>query len=788
MSERFQTVFTRLRPHRVAILTNVDDPMWQETCISILEFLSQVWGGYHSLIIPTNGKTIDTVFWKLLSAFDPDAIYFYVRTLRDVKRWAPAEADAKMEAELAKIRAEDHDHIDEDGLREQMLQWPTANFTISPELTKELLDRLSPFHFQDFFNVMPVRMGDAPGVNLTKVADVVPFVQSPDALFVLFDNLTAPRQAPPFLWLRAESGIASDRFQKDLSEAGVTSVPKYMNTETDGTIIGWGIEPWVNLGASAPFSFARLALATVRSLQAHPFAVPNVIVRGDTLKDFCLYYAISRNNGRVLWLPKWFLPAAYEFPANLIAAVRKHERIGRDHHCDYFSLVSMSETTDELRTLEALVRKHMSSLSLNIDDGNDPHYLDRMLKYPAKVYIKKNIDRITTHQIVDDKLPGYFESPVPAIFSEIVANKHRWVGEISFVGHPIPRHPDLGRRVIEGNVYEARAGIDGVAYPCPGALLMGDDIELQMVRFSVSVPSSDSIFQAVFSECGYNSIISDKGAYASESTKKFGGLHQIVAVLRNPQKKSLLMKFMDDSENKQGVRDQGTFLTDDRRRYLDFGPMSVLLGGDDAAVALIDEWIERQILYRGFIFKCARCSNTAWFSVADLAQEFKCRRCGTLQQYKQQHLIDSQEPRWQYKLDEIVFQLLKHDGEVGLLTVDALRRQSPGNFIYSPEHKLRLEADPKQNMEIDICCIMDNQIIIGEAKSNNSLKANGKKPTQVTAKYEDLAKAMNASSIIFSTTEPEWDEPSRKAIDHLKKHNPLLQIYDYRHEQLYPKK
>jgi hypothetical protein len=87
-------------------------------------------------------------------------------------------------------------------------------------------------------------------------------------------------------------------------------------------------------------------------------------------------------------------------------------------------------------------------------------------------------------------------------------------------------------------------------------------------------------------------------------------------------------------------------------------------------------------------------------------------------------------------------------------------------------------------MEIDICCIMDSRIIIGEAKSNNSLKAHGKKPMQVMAKYEALAKAMKASGIIFSTTEPEWDEPSQKAIDHLRKHNPLLRIYNYRSRDL----
>jgi len=784
MSERYQTLFTRLRPHRIAVLTNVDDPMWQESCISIIAFLSQQWGGYHSLIIPTDGKTIDITFWKFLSAFDPDAIYFYKRSFKDLKRWVPAEAESRMDTELKKLRAQGHEELEEAEIREQMLKWPADGFSISQDLTQELLDRLSPFHFQDFYNVMPIHMGDTPRYPLTKVADVVPFVQSPDALFVLNDNLPQDRRAPPSLWLFAETGVVSDQLQRDLNEVGVTSVPKYMNTETDGTIIGWGIEPGAKLGPNTAFSFSRLALATVRSRFAHPFAIPSIIVRGDTVKDFCLYYAITRNNGRALWLPQWFIPTGGEFPGSLISAVRKLENMAQSQHCDYFSLLSMSATTAELSDLTALIRQHMSSLSLNIDDGNDPHYLDRMLQYPSKVYIKGNIDRITAHQIVDDKLPGYFESPMPAIFSEIKASNHRWVGEISFAGHPVPRHPELGRILITGpNMQEARAGIDGLAYQFPGALVTGDDIELQMLRFSISLPSSDNIFRIVLKKCGYECVISDKGAFASESTQKFGSLDKIVAALRDAKTQALLKKFMDDSENKEGVHDQGTYLRDNRR-YLNFAPMSAILGGVEQAISLIDEWIAHGILYRGFIFKCSRCSNTAWFSVESIAQNFTCQRCGTMQQYKHSNWINSNEPKWEYKLDEIVYQFLHHDGNVGLLTIDALRRQSLGNFIYSPELRIRLESDPKINMEIDICCIMDSRIIIGEAKSNNSLKAHGKKPMQVMAKYEALAKAMKASGIIFSTTEPEWDEPSQKAIDHLRKHNPLLRIYNYRSRDL----
>jgi hypothetical protein len=762
--------------------------MWDSTCRSIIEYLTQIWGGYQSLIIPTDGKTIDTVFWKFLSAFDPDFIFYYVRSVHDVQRWAPDQAEQIVEDELKLTKANNPVHVlpNDAELRTQILQRQVGNFAISPDLTEEILHRLSPFHLDEDYRIAPIRLGDRPNYPLTKVADVAPFVPSTDALFVLIDNLPADRVPPPPLWLHAQSGIASEQLQKDLAAVEVTPVPKYMNVETDSTILDWGMIPEVSLGQYAPFGFSRIGLAEVRANAAHPFTLPSIIVRGDTLKDFCFYYAISRTHGRALWLPKWFVPANDEFPSSLVSALRKIEKITNEHQSQYFSMVSLSIPFTELRNLNALIEKYISTFSMAIDDGNDLPYLDRMLKYPNRIYIKGNIDQITTHQIVDEELPGYFESPVPRIFSEIQASKHRWIVEIAFAEHSIARYPTLGRSLVSGpNAYDARASLDGVAYQCPGAFVRGDDIELQMLRVAISVPSTNTILGHVLRDQGYESTLSDKGAYSKETIEKFGGLEKTLSVLRDPGTKSLLDKFLNRTDKKDGVHDQGVFLRDDRR-YLDFAPLAAILGTEQRAVNLIDDWIKRGVLYRGFVFKCARCSNTAWFSVESLTQQFICPRCGAVQHYTRSTWINSNEPVWRYKLDEVVYQFMEHNGEVALLTIGALQGQAVTNFGFSPELRIRRSDNPKINMEVDILCLLDNRMVIGEAKSNNSLKGKGVKPPQVVGKYEKLAKQMSASAIVFSTSETEWDEASRKAIEHCRKHNPLLRIYDYRKEQLAP--
>jgi hypothetical protein len=335
------------------------------------------------------------------------------------------------------------------------------------------------------------------------------------------------------------------------------------------------------------------------------------------------------------------------------------------------------------------------------------------------------------------------------------------------------------------NVYDARTSIDGLAYQCPGALVRGDDMELQMLRVEITLPSSEEIFRIALKRGGYECSVSDKGAYAIETTRRFGGLEQIASLLHNQKTKSLLKKFMDNSENKQGVHDQGALVGG--RRHLDFLPIRDIMENDDEAMDTVDDWIARQIMHRGFIFKCSRCAHTAWYSVASLTQTFTCPRCNTEQQYMRSSWLHSTQPPWYYKLDEIVYQFLAHNGDVPVVTIDALRRQSPNSFMYSPELKIWPHADPGKKMEIDICCVIDNRMIIGEAKSNDSLKVDGLKASKLTGKYEDLAKRMGATGVVFSTTAPDWDQPSKDAIDHMRKHNPLLWIYDFRQRDLNPK-
>src|SRR4051794_18815196 len=104
--QKFQTFSSRVRPIRVAVLTDVADPDWQRSCLAILEFLTQLWGGGGAIIVPTNGQRIDDVFWALLSLHDPDTILIYRKTGEDLHRNQPEKFAEHLAAAVEKSNQE----------------------------------------------------------------------------------------------------------------------------------------------------------------------------------------------------------------------------------------------------------------------------------------------------------------------------------------------------------------------------------------------------------------------------------------------------------------------------------------------------------------------------------------------------------------------------------------------------------------------------------------------------------------------------------------------------------
>lgn len=771
--QRFQSFITRVRPHRVAVLTNVGDVQWQHSCIGILQFFTKLWGGSHCVIIPTDGQKIDEEFWAVLSSHDPDILYKYRTTGADLKDRVPAEFEKLVADEVTKYAGANG--LAEGSVRGQIekaiSEAPLDEWNVTEELRQQLLIRVAPFHFEkqpehgmpnSRLKIYDITRGSNPRHPLTAIADVLRAFEKPKNVAHIDCDVEAEAVPPP-LWLAATIGSGDDHYFLDMNSINIGPQPILMSQQNVTQVIKWGISPRTHLQIPFPMGLTRAALIPVISTASRRFDLPTVVVVGDSIKDFCLYHALYWQQGRALWLPPWFMPKAGEYPDRLMSAILEAEESIQVEHSTRLVLVSYSVPKAELEDLQRVIQAHLFRSTVSVENVTTS-MVAQQVAYPSRVFADGNIGDVTTHLLLNDSLPGWFESPVPRRLHPVSPLSHRWLVDITFMEHLIPRHPVLGSIAVTGsNVSDARAGSGCVSYMCPGFMVIGDHMETNMLRPSIHVPDAEEIFRIVLEECGYQSKTSDKGRYEAETVRRFGGLENAGYALWSKKHRTLLMKFLDKSDSVKDVYDEGVYLKD-RRRYLNFASILKILGSDPLAREIIDEYVEKGIFYRGYIFLCKNCSDAAWHSISEVDQTFTCRRCALKQQYKFASWKHPNEPSWFYKLDEMIYLMLEHNGHVPVLTLNKLRVQSKESFLFRPEIRITPKGSTKMYLEVDLCCIANGRLCIGEAKSNNSLAGKDLTPKQTAERYRDLALKIGASMVIFSTTEPAWNQSSSDAM------------------------
>src|SRR5947209_5131030 len=177
----FKTVFTSVRPARVAVFIDSSDPDWQHSALRIIEFLSTLWGGKHSLIIPTDGTVIAPEFWAILESFDPDYFFYYEKSIADLKLAKPDQYEALLQREVAKWQAQygSEDPTAEDiagrrqSIDEALVKAAVSRFGISPDLREEIHRRLVPFD-RHGSGIGAIRAETSAFWPLTGIAGLVP--------------------------------------------------------------------------------------------------------------------------------------------------------------------------------------------------------------------------------------------------------------------------------------------------------------------------------------------------------------------------------------------------------------------------------------------------------------------------------------------------------------------------------------------------------------------------------------------------------------------------------------
>jgi hypothetical protein len=235
-------------------------------------------------------------------------------------------------------------------------------------------------------------------------------------------------------------------------------------------------------------------------------------------------------------------------------------------------------------------------------------------------------------------------------------------------------------------------------------------------------------------------VLSEKGQFAAGASELLGGFDKLCAGLRDQNMAALVRAYLDGASGAPGLK------LGDRRRYLSLAEIEELVSG---APALVNRLEGQRALIRGLVLKCERCRHADWYSPRDTDPVFRCSRCGLEQRPAQEHWLGDPEPRWRYRLDEVLFQFLRHRGDLPALVVFERFPDAAASDQALTEVEV---IDPGgAKCEIDFVVVDRGQLWIGEAFSDARYEEPGKQEHERLTRLADVAALLNARGVILAT-------------------------------------
>jgi hypothetical protein len=746
-----QQVFSSIRPQRIAFLIPSDETNWMQSCLHILDYCTKVWGGYNSIIVPTDGKSIDPLFWQLLESFEPDHIKLYRRSGRDISLDDPTAFESTLKSHIVsweKQIGEPAQQFQIDAIREDLYKSYPQVFSISGELNSELRNRLAPFFYKELV-VTTVTSGSTPAYPLTETKSILSCLRKRmnDTTVLQLDRLEES------LWAGSQIGYADPNTVADLSSWGLNVTQRNpQGADLFGLVLSDipGFEGRPSISTIADVTLA--GLGQYCDLRHANWQMPSLAVVGDTLDDYCLYQTLSRLRERVVWLPPWLeretpqstsLPDSFFF-LSLLKQLTEFSNI----FMPGVKVISKSHSREKIeKIIERLAKVAMTEINWSVGDGEDQSVL-----YPLRLYEANNAFMPQLENVTADGAIELFSGRKPKSLINIPPQKVRWISELSFQGQQIPRHPSIGRWMTGATTREARSTRNALAFINVGAFVGGtDDAEEASIKPTIRMPYPRELFRVVARWADLEETISDKGIYSQVMIDKFGGLSGTAKFLKTELGLGLVQIYQDNKDARFGV-----FLNDERRRYLDYNAVRLACSDDNEAKSAIDFFCKNKIFYRGFIFRCEYCRRASWYSVGEIDDEFTCKRCHRKQVYVSFHWKEPEQPLWYYQLDEVIYQAIISDCHIPILALGKLMANSKNQFTQTVELRYQEIADGSNPIESDINCIVNGYLTIGEAKKRNRLASSAQEERAVAVRYRDLAKRLSASQVVFATLEEEW--------------------------------
>lgn len=144
------------------------------------------------------------------------------------------------------------------------------------------------------------------------------------------------------------------------------------------------------------------------------------------------------------------------------------------------------------------------------------------------------------------------------------------------------------------------------------------------------------------------------------------------------------------------------------------------------------------IVLLGYELKCPNCLNREWRALNEVSQNNVCRGCG----YENPFPPDTE---IKYRLNSLVENGVRNKGVVPvILGLGKIFRDANNYFDFLPP--VNIYKKGKLVTDLDICCVIDGEFVIGEVKARHYLFHPGD-----FTKITTLAKAIHPNKVVFTS-------------------------------------
>jgi hypothetical protein len=465
-----------------------------------------------------------------------------------------------------------------------------------------------------------------------------------------------------------------------------------------------------------------------------------IVVAGDDPWDFALFYALRRMTGIAYWLPSVYRESRQAVMA-LAGAIKEFnpEQV----------VVTTAESEHDLAPAADALRPWL----FRVDEIPSISWPELIPAQPRRLLARDNYG-VPQGLLLDTGRSGYLPTPVPTTRTTR-EHETRWMTDVRVEGWQPILSPQLGPHVLEAPSYGTtvtRTTREGAAYFCPHFMWFGGDLEGQTVRPRLHRRGLLDQIRHILGVREWRCDPSDKGIYGQQSAKLFGGLPELAAALTDDTWNRFFSAFR--------AGDRGLALKD-QRTYLPIADLLDAVAGkwteDDVQNA-----VARGIVGRGLIHKCPVCRWASWYGQEEIGGDLRCARCRERADLGDTDWLGNGEPRWFYRLSEVLWQFLGANGDLPIRGIFQELWRPDRVMAATPELDL-WPPDAERPIEIDICVQRGPELWIGEAKIADRL-GTAKDENAKLAKLAEAANVLGAHGVLFVTAAPEFRDATKARI------------------------